>query len=87
MRRAWSLAEGEVEMSAARHGLATLGGAEELMADSGLQGEPSEAALLASMAAVAQGDLDQALASIQPHKWDSMGHAKVVCASRCGRPR
>ena len=75
MRRAWSLAEGEVEMSAARHGLATLGGAEDLAADLGLQGEPSEAALLASMAAVAQGDLDQALASIQPHKWDSVVHA------------
>ena len=76
MRRAMSLAEGEIEMSAARHGLATLGGAEELAADAGLQGEPSEAALLASMAAVAQGDLDQALASIQPHKWDSVVHAK-----------
>ncbi len=76
MRRAMSLAEGEVELSAARQGLASLGGAEELAADSGLQAEPSAAALLASMAAVAQGDLDQALASIQPHKWDSMVHAR-----------
>ena len=74
MRRALSLAEGEVELAAARHGLATLGGAEELAADAGLQDEPSESALLASMAAVAQGDLDRALASIRPHRWDSVVH-------------
>ena len=76
MQRAWSLAEGEAEMSAARHGLATLGGIEELAADAGLQDEPSEAALLASMAAAAQDDLDQALATIRPHKWDSLVHVK-----------
>ena len=74
MRRALSLADGVVELAAARHGLATLGGAEELAADAGLRDEPSESALLASMAAVAQGDLDQALASIRPHKWDSVVH-------------
>lgn len=76
MRRAWSLADGDVELAAARHGLATLGGAEDLAADADLQDEPGEAALLASMAAVARGDLDQALESIRPHRWDSVVHIK-----------
>ena len=75
MRRALSLAGDEAQRSAALYGLASLGGVEDLAADEGLQQEPSEAALLASLAALTQGDLDEALHLIQPHKWDSVVHA------------
>ena len=75
MRRAWSLAEGEMELSVARYGLASLGGIDDLAADADLQEQPSDAGLLASLAALAQGDLDQALTSIRPYTWDSVVHA------------
>ena len=41
----------------------------------GFSDNRAEAALLASLAALEKGDLDEALHSIQPHKWDSVVHA------------
>ena len=75
MRHALSLAEDEVQRSLALYGIASLGGMEDLAADTDLQQQPSEAALLVSLAALENGNLDQALHLIQPHKWDSAAHA------------
>ena len=75
MRAALSLAEGDVERSVAHYGLAMLGGLEDLMADAELQREPSEAALLSSIAASEGNNLDEALALIQPHMRDAPMHA------------
>ena len=74
MRRALSLAEDEAQRTAALFGLASLGGIEDLAADVGLQQQPSEAALLASLASLERGDLDSSLTSIRPYKWASLAH-------------
>ncbi|MCY4516446.1 MAG: hypothetical protein OXB99_04315 [Acidimicrobiaceae bacterium] len=75
MHRAMSLATNEVERSAALFGLASLGLSEALAVDEELQEEPSEAALLASFAALERGDLESSLTSIRPYRWVSPIHA------------
>lgn len=74
MRAAYGLAESDVERSAAQYGLASLGGLDDLVADADLQQNPSEAALLSSLAAFEQDDLERALALIRPHVWASPVH-------------
>ena len=75
MRHVLRLADSEMERSAALYGLALLGVSEDLVADTRLQEQPGEAALLASLAAIERGDLEVSRASIQPHKWESPIHA------------
>ena len=74
MRLALSLAEDEAQRSAALFGLASLGGIEDLAADAGLQQQPGEAALLASLASLERGALDSSLTSIRPYRWESPVH-------------
>lgn len=75
MRQALDLAVGQVEISMARYGLASLGGFGDINADDQEHQHPSEAALLGSLVADQRGDHELALTSIRAFRWHSVDHA------------